>query len=121
MKTLLALLSTLTVSTLAGNLTNTLDITTQKINVTNVQNKIQQDTTYVDKYGKIQTTSAKDLSNIDCKEVTQIGFYTTDKGEIQVVKMPRTIKKVPNYLPKEITSLSEMFSGAFRFNQDLSQ
>lgn len=34
--------------------------------------------------------------------------------------MPRTIEKVPDKLPPEITSLKNMFTGATSFNQDLS-
>ncbi|WP_252320008.1 BspA family leucine-rich repeat surface protein [Spiroplasma endosymbiont of Lariophagus distinguendus] len=42
------------------------------------------------------------------------------QGEIQVARVPKTIQKVPDQLPSEITSLSYMFTRAKSFNQDLS-
>ncbi|WP_425381098.1 BspA family leucine-rich repeat surface protein [Spiroplasma endosymbiont of Polydrusus pterygomalis] len=35
--------------------------------------------------------------------------------------MPKTIEKVPNKLPPEITSTKDMFAVAESFNQDISQ
>ncbi|WP_342273880.1 BspA family leucine-rich repeat surface protein [Spiroplasma endosymbiont of Phycita roborella] len=82
--------------------------------------KILQNTIYVDSNGEEQTTSKIDLSDIKTTEIVQIGFYENKIGEIQVVKMPRLIEKVPDKLPSEITSLQEMFSGTSKFNQDIS-
>ncbi|WP_400254700.1 BspA family leucine-rich repeat surface protein [Spiroplasma endosymbiont of Cleonymus obscurus] len=82
--------------------------------------KTQQDTIYKNKNGEEIKTNIEDLSNIESKEVVQIGFYKNQQGEIQVVKMPRIIEKVPDKLPSEITSLQEMFSGSSKFNQDIS-
>ncbi|MDQ0567838.1 BspA family leucine-rich repeat surface protein [Mycoplasma yeatsii] len=42
-----------------------------------------------------------------CKE---IGFFKNDKGEIQIEKMPVTVKEVPAELPWQINSLEEAFS-----------
>ncbi|WP_338961034.1 MULTISPECIES: hypothetical protein [unclassified Spiroplasma] len=64
----------------------------------------QQDTIYVNSNGKEQTTSKIDLSDIKTTEIVQIGFYENKIGEIQAVKMPKTIQKVPDQLPSEITS-----------------
>ncbi|WP_339039912.1 BspA family leucine-rich repeat surface protein [Spiroplasma endosymbiont of Andrena trimmerana] len=122
MKTLLTAVSLLTFATTTGNLASFLNSTIQKNNITTnyIQNKTQQDTIYIDKDGKQITTSEKDLSKINSKEIIQIGFYKNILGEIQVVRMPRTIEKVPDKLPPEITSLKNMFTGATSFNQDLS-
>ena len=81
----------------------------------------EQDTIYLDKNGKQQITSNHDLSNLNTKEIIQIGFYKNSNGEIQVVQMPRTIEKVPIKLPPAITSLNSMFLFAKSFNQDISQ
>ncbi|WP_338977604.1 BspA family leucine-rich repeat surface protein [Spiroplasma endosymbiont of Panzeria rudis] len=119
MKKILTALSVLTLASVAGNLTVTvLNTNSQKNDVLN--NKTQQGTIYIDKNGKQITTNERDLSNINSKEIVQIGFYKNDQGEIQVVNMPRTIEKVPNQLPSEITSLQFMFIFCETFNQDLS-
>lgn len=122
MKSLLITLSVLTLTTTTGNLNNILHRTLQKSNISTnaIASKTQQDTKYIDIYGKEITTSATDLYKIITEEITQIGFYQNCDKEIQVVRMPKTIKKVPNQLPKEITSLKNMFTGAIFFNQDLS-
>ena len=92
MKKILTALSVLTLASVAGNLTVTvLNTNSQKNDVLN--NKNQQDTIYIDKNGKQITTNERDLSNINSKEIVQIGFYKNDQGEIQVVNMPRTIEK----------------------------
>ena len=82
--------------------------------------KTQQDTIYKNKNGEEIKTNIEDLSEIESKEVFQIGFYKNREGEIQVARMPETIEKVPDKLPSEITSLREMFSGSSKFNQDIS-
>lgn len=46
--------------------------------------------------------------------------FKNKEGEVQVVNMPRIIKKVPNQLPPEITSLQSMFIFCETFNQDIS-
>lgn len=76
-------------------------------------------TTYINGKGESVDTKEKDLTNIITKEVTKIGFYQNEKKEMQAVKIPITIEKVPKKLPKEITSLQGMFSGTLVFNQDL--
>ena len=82
-----------------------------------------QDTIYLDENGKPQITSEHDLANLNTKEIIQIGFYKNSNEEIQAVKMPKTIEKVPTQLPPEITSTKDMFNfkwlGA-TFNQDIS-
>lgn len=35
--------------------------------------------------------------------------------------MPKKVKKVPNQLPPEITSLSNMFAETLKFNQNISR
>ncbi|WP_338988225.1 BspA family leucine-rich repeat surface protein [Spiroplasma endosymbiont of Dasysyrphus albostriatus] len=121
MKILIKTLSVLTLATTTGNLTSFLNTTLQKTNITTnyIENKTQQDTIYIDKDGKQITTSERDLSNINSKEVIQIGFFKNNQ-QIQVVTMPETIEKIPNQLPPEITSLREMFIEAKSFNQDIS-
>ncbi|WFQ90972.1 hypothetical protein MFERI13461_00405 [Mycoplasma feriruminatoris] len=48
-------------------------------------------------------------------EVYEIGYY--DNGtEIQAIKLPHGVVKVPEYLPKEITSTKELFDSATNFN-----
>jgi len=81
---------------------------------------IKQNTIYVDKNGNQQTTSEINLSNLETTEIIKIGFYESENGQIQVVKMPKTIEKLPNKLPKEITSFAFIFSNASSFNQDIS-
>ncbi|UWD34621.1 BspA family leucine-rich repeat surface protein [Mycoplasma cottewii] len=79
-------------------------------------------------------------------ECTKIGYTLTTTKEIRIERMPKTVKKVPSVLPKEISSLSrafenninteidgiqhwdtsnitnmtDMFNGAKNFNQDIS-
>ncbi|WP_400254826.1 hypothetical protein [Spiroplasma endosymbiont of Cleonymus obscurus] len=108
MKTLITALSVLTFGTSIGTLNTGLNKTSQKIEL--LDNKTQQDTIYIDKDGKEQTTNKRDLSNIKTTKITQIGFYKNKQGEIQVVRMPKTIKEVPDKLPSEVTSLNFMFN-----------
>lgn len=82
---------------------------------------VQQNTIYIDKDGKQISTSEKDLSNINSKEIIQIGFYQNYLLQTQVVSMPRTVEKIPNKLPAAITSLKNMFAYAISFNQDISK
>lgn len=103
-------------------------------------------TKYIDKNGKEVTDDGWDLSNIDATVITKIGFHDY-KGVIRVPTLPKNIKRVPSELPSVITSLektfsglksekvmgienwdtsnisnlSETFSGAENFNQDLSK
>ncbi|MBP1527084.1 BspA family leucine-rich repeat surface protein [Spiroplasma endosymbiont of Dactylopius coccus] len=115
-----SLLTTLSILAITGNLTNViLNTSSQKIQF--LDNKIQQDTIYIDKDGKQVKTSEVDLSNINSKEVIQIGFFQNREGIIQVVKMPVTIEKVSDHLPSEIRSLKNMFMDARAFNQDISK
>ncbi|WP_339039860.1 BspA family leucine-rich repeat surface protein [Spiroplasma endosymbiont of Andrena trimmerana] len=123
MKSLLTTLSVLTLATTTGNLINILNTIEEKTNITTnyIQSKTQQDTIYKNKNGEEIKTNIEDLSEIESKEVVQIGFYKNRQGEIQVARMPETIEKVPDKLPSEITSLSYMFTRAKSFNQDLSK
>ncbi len=123
MKPLLTTLSVLTLATITGNLNNTLHTTLQKnnINSNSIATKTQQDTIYIDENGKQQTTSEHDLSKVKSSNIIQIGFYKNENNEVQAVRMPKTVKTVPDQLPAAITSLKNMFTGAIFFNQDLSQ
>ncbi|WP_347938489.1 BspA family leucine-rich repeat surface protein [Mycoplasma feriruminatoris] len=47
--------------------------------------------------------------------VYEIGYYDNGK-EIQAIKLPHGVVKVPEYLPKEITSTKELFADANQFN-----
>ncbi|QVK05637.1 BspA family leucine-rich repeat surface protein [Mycoplasma mycoides] len=49
-------------------------------------------------------------------EVYELGYYDDGKGQIQAIKLPKGVVKVPDYLPKEITSLKELFKDAKDFN-----
>ncbi|WP_338975923.1 BspA family leucine-rich repeat surface protein [Spiroplasma endosymbiont of Monopis laevigella] len=118
MKILIKTLSVLTLATTTGNLTSFLNTIKQNTNIT--QNKIQQDTIYIDKTGTKVETNKKDLSNIDSKEIIQIGFFENGIREIQAVKMPIIVEKVPDQLPTKITSLSNMFADNLTFDQNIS-
>ncbi|WP_201342679.1 BspA family leucine-rich repeat surface protein [Mycoplasma sp. HU2014] len=85
--------------------------------------------------------------NSDFTECLEIGYFTNNKGEVQIEQFPETVKKVPSELPKFITSLelafyknenskiegiqhwstsnitnmNYMFSGAENFDQDISR
>ena len=118
MKILIKTLSVLTLATTTGNLTSFLNTIKQNTNIT--QNKIKQDTIYIDKTGTKVETNKKDLSNIDSKEIIQIGFFENGIREIQAVKMPRIVEKVPDQLPTKITSLSNMFADNLTFDQNIS-
>ncbi|WFQ93483.1 hypothetical protein MFERI15181_00399 [Mycoplasma feriruminatoris] len=48
-------------------------------------------------------------------KVYEIGYYDNGK-EIQAIKLPHGVVKVPNTLPREITSTKELFDGATNFN-----
>ncbi|WP_434329638.1 BspA family leucine-rich repeat surface protein [Mycoplasma capricolum subsp. capricolum] len=47
--------------------------------------------------------------NKDKTKCLQIGYFTNDKGEIQIEQFPETVCKVPESLPKQITSLKNAF------------
>ncbi|WP_416363698.1 BspA family leucine-rich repeat surface protein [Mycoplasma capricolum] len=47
--------------------------------------------------------------NADKTECLEIGYFTNDKGEIQIEEFWTTTKKVPSVLPKEIKSLKFAF------------
>ncbi|WP_434337584.1 BspA family leucine-rich repeat surface protein [Mycoplasma capricolum] len=89
----------------------------------------------------------KAIYNDDKTKCLEIGYFKNSHGEIQIERLPWTIKKVPKELPKQITSLNRafhlnlntqitnldnwntsnitnmewMFTGAQKFNQDLSK
>ncbi|WP_434324813.1 BspA family leucine-rich repeat surface protein [Mycoplasma capricolum] len=89
----------------------------------------------------------KAIYNDDKTECLEIGYFKNSHGEIQIERLPWTINKVPKELPKQITSLNRafhlnlnsqitnldnwntsnitnmewMFTGAQKFNQDLSK
>lgn len=123
MKKLLTILSVLTIGTTTGNLSGFLNTTIQKTNTLNNHNEVKtnQDTIYIDENGNQQTTSEHNLLDINSTEIVQIGFYKNQQEEIQVVTMPKKVKKVPNQLPPEITSLSNMFAETLKFNQNISR
>ncbi|QVK02426.1 BspA family leucine-rich repeat surface protein [Mycoplasma mycoides] len=49
------------------------------------------------------------IYNADKTECLEIGYFTNDKGEIQIEPFNAKTKKVPSVLPKEITSLAQAF------------
>ncbi|WP_400254965.1 BspA family leucine-rich repeat surface protein [Spiroplasma endosymbiont of Cleonymus obscurus] len=120
MKKILTTLSILAITITVRNVNNVNLNSSWQQNV-HIINKTQQDTIYIDKDGEQITTNETDLSNINSKEIVQIGFYKNIINQIQVVKMPKTIQKVPDQLPSEITSLKHMFWDAIVFNQDISK
>lgn len=117
MKNLLTAISVLALAITTGNFTNYLSTNIQKSNILN--NNKQQDTIYIDKDSKQITTNDTDLWMLDIKEIIQIGFYKNG-DQIQVVRMPIKVEKVPEQLPSEITSLRNMFFYASSFNGDIS-
>ncbi|MBY7705171.1 hypothetical protein JIY74_34080 [Vibrio harveyi] len=54
------------------------------------------------------------IYNSDFTECLEIGYFTNNKGEVQIEQFPVTVKKVPSELPKFITSLE----GAFMDNKN---
>ncbi|WP_434336234.1 BspA family leucine-rich repeat surface protein [Mycoplasma capricolum] len=82
------------------------------------------------KTGEIKTTDATNFSEINglnnVEEILEIGYFEhidnndNEAPQIRAVVMPKTIKKVPNLLPKEITSTKAMFWDAIDFDQDIS-
>ncbi|AJK51389.1 hypothetical protein MCCG_0420 [Mycoplasma capricolum subsp. capripneumoniae 87001] len=50
------------------------------------------------------------IYNADKTECLEIGYFENWKGVVEIEKFPETVKKVPNVLPKEITSLESAFS-----------
>lgn len=112
MNFLLKALSILVITTMAGVLDNGQLLNNEQLKISSKKNdNTQQDTIYIDKDKKQVATNEIDLSNLDTKEIVQIGFFENGYHEIQVVKMPRVIEKVPNKLPSAITSLKDMFNG----------
>ena len=121
MKSLLVLLNVITLSTAVGTLPNILTLNSSLINKDNKHDMItHQDTIYIDENGQEQKTSAQDLYELKSKEIIQIGFFQNENNEIEVVKMPKIVEKVPLTLPPEITSLRLMFAGCLLFNQDIT-
>ncbi|UWD35379.1 BspA family leucine-rich repeat surface protein [Mycoplasma cottewii] len=51
----------------------------------------------------------KAVYNEDATICKEIGFFKNDKGEIQIEKMPETVKEVPSKLPWQINSLENAF------------
>lgn len=122
MKPLLTTLSIFTLATSSATLISDFNTIFHNNNtIINNQHKKQQNTIYIDKNGNQVTTSQRNLSEIDSKEIIQIGFFQNQKNEIQVVRMPITIEKIPTQLPPAITSLKNMFTAATKFNQDISK
>ncbi|WP_434335445.1 BspA family leucine-rich repeat surface protein [Mycoplasma capricolum subsp. capricolum] len=114
----------------------------QKINIKVGEQKIELNfgevkegkkaTKYKDpKTGEIKSTDATDFSKInglkEVKEIIEIGYFEhaddhdNNKIQIRAVLMPENIEKVPDVLPKEVTSTRAMFNEAKEFNQDLSK
>lgn len=95
MKTLIKTLSILTLATTTGNLTGFLNSTIQKNNITTnyIQSKTQQDTIYIDKDGKQITTSERDLSKINSKEIIQIGFLKIYYEKFKLLECQEQLKK----------------------------
>ncbi|UZK63964.1 DUF285 domain-containing protein [Mycoplasma mycoides subsp. capri] len=59
------------------------------------------------------------IYNADKTECLEIGYQANfDDGHIQILKFPPTIKKVPNSLPKQITSLKNAFKDNLNENID---
>ncbi|EXU60500.1 BspA family leucine-rich repeat surface protein [Mycoplasma mycoides] len=48
--------------------------------------------------------------------VYELGYYDDGKGQIQAIKLPKGVASVPKDLPREITSLKELFKDAKEFN-----
>lgn len=67
-------------------------------------------TKYIDKNGKEVSTDSWDLSNVDATVITKIGFHDY-KGSIRVPVMPKNVKQVPKELPSVVTSLEKTFKG----------
>ncbi len=82
-----------------------------------LETKTQQHTIYIDKDGKQVTTNQHFLTDIDSKEIIQIGFYKNEQEQIQAVRMPKTVEKVPDQLPPEIKDVTGMFSLSSNFNK----
>ncbi|WP_265504391.1 BspA family leucine-rich repeat surface protein [Mycoplasma mycoides] len=59
-----------------------------------------------------------DASGWDDKDfvVYELGYYDDGKGQIQAIKLPKGVVSVPKDLPREITSLKELFKDAKEFN-----
>ncbi|MBY7704478.1 hypothetical protein JIY74_30095 [Vibrio harveyi] len=61
-----------------------------------------------------QKLHKKAFYNSDYTKCFEIGYFTNNKGEVQIEQFPETVKKVPSELPKFITSLE----GAFMDNKN---
>ncbi|MDP4040141.1 BspA family leucine-rich repeat surface protein [Mycoplasma mycoides] len=48
--------------------------------------------------------------------VYELGYYDDGKGQIQAIKLPKGVVSIPKDLPREITSLKELFKDAKDFN-----
>lgn len=123
MKALLKAISVLTLAASTTNLTNVLHTTYLKSKVVSndTQQKTQQITEGIDYAGNKVSSDKHNLSNLNWKEVTQIGFYTNMYHQIQAVRMPKTIKFITEKLPKEIINTCNMFQGCSKFNQSLAK
>lgn len=67
-------------------------------------------TKYIDKNGKEISDDSWDLSNVDATVITKIGFHDY-RGNIRVPVMPKNVKQVPKELPSVVTSLEKTFKG----------
>ncbi|WP_342219074.1 hypothetical protein [Spiroplasma endosymbiont of Amphimallon solstitiale] len=84
MKKILTTLSILAITITVGNVNNVNLNSSSQQNV-HIINKTQQDTIYIDKDGKQITTNETDLSNVNSKEIVQIGFYKNIIDQIQAL------------------------------------
>ncbi len=76
MKTLLTTLSMFTLATSSVTFSSAINTTFQNSKlITNNQQLNHQDTIYLDKNGNKVTTNKVNLSEIDTKEIIQIGFF----------------------------------------------
>ncbi|PPE04082.1 BspA family leucine-rich repeat surface protein [Williamsoniiplasma lucivorax] len=76
---------------------------------------VDSQTWYIDPSGREKKTHGS--APWGTKEITNVGW--NNKG--RAYKMPSTIEKVPNHISSRITNMEELFSGADKFNDDISQ
>ncbi|WP_342261462.1 hypothetical protein [Spiroplasma endosymbiont of Notiophilus biguttatus] len=100
-------LSSLALGVNMGNLSSIVNVTVQKTNIfLNQKNSIfetktEQDTIYIDKVGKQVATNQHFLTDIDSKEIIQIGFIKMNKSKFRQLECQKQLKKyVSNYHQK---------------------
>ncbi|KNG79042.1 BspA family leucine-rich repeat surface protein [Mycoplasma sp. HU2014] len=77
-----------------------------------INHKQYANTVYIGNDDKIYETNEIDLSNMSqIKRIDKIGYYFDRDGAVRIVKMPTHLDKVPEYLPREIESLTNAFEG----------